>query len=294
MEAWRVADLHAYVDDCLEPDERLAFETQMAQDPALARQAAQWRAQNSAIRAAFDGEGARAFSISVVRPQNEPFGRAKRSAGAGGKPFSEQPTQPSPLTIVDAGRFSTRAAAPNVFRRSLLWRLGLAALALGLVGVWAPAATVVPRKQLATAAVAAFQAFARPGVEPVEFASSEGTEAEAWLTARLGRPVHPPATPAAIRLMGARIAPYPGAPAAFLIYKSPDGALGLLIRSLDAPEATAPQLMAADGHAAAVWTERGQGLALVGDPDAASLLRIATEFSGSPPEAAQAMPERGW
>jgi hypothetical protein len=94
--------------------------------------------------------------------------------------------------------------------------------------------------------------------------------------------------------MGARIAPYPGAPAAFLIYKSPGGALGLLIRSLDAPEATAPQMLAADGHAAAVWTQRGQGLALVGDPDATSLMRIATEFFGPPAEAAQAMPERGW
>jgi hypothetical protein len=63
---------------------------------------------------------------------------------------------------------------------------------------------------------------------------------------------------------------------------------------LDAPEATAAQLLAEDGHAAAVWTERGQGLALVGDPDAASLMRIATEFSGLPVEAAQAPPERGW
>ena len=294
MEAWRAADLHAYVDDCLEPDERLAFETQLEQDPALARQAAQWRAQNSAIRAAFDGEGARAFSISIVRHQNEPFGRAKRSAAAGGKPSSEPPTQASSLTIIDAARFSAKASAPDAFRRSLLWRLGLAALSLFLACVWAPAATVVPGKRLAEAGVAAFQAFARPGVEPVEFATSEGTEAEAWLTARLGRPVHLPATPAAIRLMGARIAPYPGAPAAFLIYKSPDGALGLLIRSLDAPEATAPQLMAADSHPAAVWTERGQGLALVGDPDAASLMRIATEFSGPPVEAGQAVPERGW
>ena len=71
MEAWRIADLHAYVDDCLEPDERLAFEQQMANDPALARRAALWRAQNTAIRAAFDGEGAGAFSISIVRHQNE-------------------------------------------------------------------------------------------------------------------------------------------------------------------------------------------------------------------------------
>jgi anti-sigma factor RsiW len=293
MEASRIADLHAYVDDCLEPDERLAFETQMAQDPALARQAAQWRAQNSAIRAAFDGEGARAFSISIVRPQNEPFGRAKRTAPGGGKPSSEPPAQASSLTIVDAARFSARAAASDAFQRPLLWWLGLAALAFGLAIVWSPAAIVVPTQRLGEAGVATFQAFARPGVQPVEFATSEGTEAEAWLTARLGRPLHLPATPAAVRLLGARIAPYPGGPAAFLIYKSPDGALGLLIRSLDAPEATAPQLIAADGHAAAVWTERGQGLALVSDLDATSLMRIATEFSGPPVEAAQAMPERG-
>jgi anti-sigma factor RsiW len=290
MEASRVADLHAYVDDCLEPEARLAFETQMAQDPALARQALQWRAQNSAIRAAFDGEGARAFSISVVRPQNETFGRAKRAPAAGGKPFSEQP---SPLTIIEAARFSAKAAAPGAFRRPLLWRSGLAALSLFLACVWAPAATIVPAERLAEAGVAAFQAFARPGVEPVEFATSDGSAAEAWLTARLAHPVALPASPAAIRLIGVRIAPYPGAPAAFLIYKSPEGALGLLIRSLDSPDTTAPQLMTADGHTAAVWTERGQGLALVGDPDAASLLRISTQFSG-PPVEAQAMPERGW
>jgi anti-sigma factor RsiW len=293
MEASRIADLHAYVDDCLEPDERLAFETQMAQDPALARQATQWRAQNSAIRAAFDGEGARAFSISIVRPQNEPFGKARRSAAAG-KPSSEATTQALSLTIVNAARFSGEASAPDPFRRWRLWRLGLAALSLFFACVWAPAATVVPGKRLADAGIAAFQAFVRPGVEPVEFATSKETEAGAWLTARLGRPVHLPAAPAAIRLMGARIAPYPGAPAAFLIYKSPDGALGLLIRSLDAPQATAPRLLEADGRAAAVWTGRAQGFALVGDPDAASLMRIATEFSGPPAEPAQAMPERGW
>jgi anti-sigma factor RsiW len=294
MEAWRIADLHAYVDDCLEPDERLVFEAQMAQDPALARQAVQWRAQNSVIRAAFDGEGARAFSISVIRHQNEPFGKARRSAAAGGKPSGYQPTQPSSPTITNASRFSAMAVATDASRSLLLWRLGLATLSLFLVCVWSPAAIVVPTQRLGEAGVAAFQAFARAGVEPVEFATNDGTAAEAWLTARLGRPVTLPATPAAIRFLGARIAPYPDAPAAFLVYKSQDGALGLLIRSLDAPEATAPQLVAADGHAAAVWTERGQGLALVGDPDAASLLRIATEFSGPPVEAAQAMPERGW
>jgi hypothetical protein len=94
--------------------------------------------------------------------------------------------------------------------------------------------------------------------------------------------------------MGARIAPYPGAAAAFLVYKSQGGPVGLLIQSLDAPATRAPQLLAADGRTAAVWTWRSQGFALVGDLDAASLLTIATDFFDPPAEAAQATAERGW
>jgi hypothetical protein len=164
MEASRLADLHAYVDDCLEPDERFAFEKQMAQDPALARRATLWRAQNSAIRAAFDGEGARAFSISIVRHQNEIQGKARRSATVGGKTSYEQPARPTSPTIAGASRFSAKVAAPNPFRPSLSWRLGLAAASVCLACVWAPAATVVPAKALGAAGVAAFRAFARPGV----------------------------------------------------------------------------------------------------------------------------------
>jgi anti-sigma factor RsiW len=93
--------------------------------------------------------------------------------------------------------------------------------------------------------------------------------------------------------MGARIAPYPGAPATFLVYRSQQGLVGLLIRSLDAPVARAPELLVADGRNAAVWTWRGQGFALVGDLDAPSLLRIAKDLFDPPGEAAQAMPERG-
>jgi anti-sigma factor RsiW len=295
MEAWRIADLHAYVDDCLEPDERLAFEQQIAQDPALARRATVWRAQNSAIRAAFHSEGAKTFSISIVRHQNETLSKAGRSADVGGRPSRDEPMRQSSPAIAEASRFSAKVAAPDAFRPPLLWRLGLAALSVCLAFVWAPAATVVPAKGLGEAGVAAFQAFARPGVEPVEFATSDRTEAQAWLTARLMHPVALPATPSPVRLMGARIAPYPGSPAAFVVYKSQDRPVGLLIRSLDAPATGAPQLLAtADGRTAAVWTWRSQGFALVGDLDAALLLKIATDFFDPPVEAAHTVPERGW
>jgi anti-sigma factor RsiW len=294
METWRLADLHAYVDDCLEPNERLSFEKRMAQDPALARRAAAWRAQNSAIRAALDSEGARAFSISIVRQQNEVPSKGRRSATAGGRPSSEQAARSSLLTVAEVSRFSAKVSAPGALRPSVLWRLALAALSVGLASVWAPATTVVPTKGLGGADVAAFRAFARPGVAPVELASSDRTEAEGWLTTRLMHPVYLPATPSALKLVGARIAPYPGAAAAFVVYRSQERPVGLLVQSLDVPVPTAPQLLAADGGYAAVWTWRGEGFALVGNLDTTSLLKIAADFFDPRVEAPQAMPERGW
>lgn len=176
METLRLADLHAYVDDCLEPDERLMFENRMAQDPALARRAAAWRAQNNAICAALDGEGARAFSISIVRQQNEVPSKGRRAATVGARPSGEQPARPSLTAVVDAARPSLTVGASSALRRSLLRRLALAILPVGLACVWAPAATVVPVKGLGEADVAAFRAFARPGVAPVELATGDKTE----------------------------------------------------------------------------------------------------------------------
>ena len=293
MEAGRLSDLHAYVDDCLEPDERLAFEQQMAQDPAIARRAALWRAQNSAIRAAFDGDGARAFPISIVRPQNETFGRAARSGAAGAKPSGEQPPRPTLSAVAETRRPAAKILARDGLRPWLLWWLGLAVFSACLAFVWAPAATIVPGERLGEAGVAAFQAFARPGVVPVEFATSDAAEAQAWLTTRLRRPVYLAATPSALKLIGARIAPYPAASAGFLVYKAQDRLVGLLVQSLDAPPPTAPQILPADGGAAAIWTWRGQGLALVGDLDGAALMKIAADFADPPAGAAQPMPERG-
>jgi anti-sigma factor RsiW len=293
MEAWRLAHLHAYVDDCLEPDERQAFEKQMAEDPALARRATMWRAQNSAIRSAFDSEGSRAFSISIVRHQNEVPGKGRWPASIGARHFREQPSQSAFPGIEDASRIAAKAGAAGAFRPLLSRRLSLAALFVCLVCVWSPAAPVMPAKGVGEAAVAAFRAFVGPSVAPVEFATGDRRESQAWLTTRLLRPVYLPPTPSAVSLVGARIAPYPGAPAAFLVYKLQERLVGLLVQALDAPTTRAPELFTADGRNVAEWTWRGQGYGLVGDLDGPSLLKIAKSFFEPPDEAVQTMPERG-
>jgi anti-sigma factor RsiW len=293
MEAWRLADLHAYVDDCLEPDERRAFETRMAEDPALARHATMWRAQNSAIRSAFDGEGPRAFSISIVRHQNGVPGKGRRAAPVGARPDREQPSRSSLPGLDDASRIAAKASVATAFRPWRPWRLGLSALFVCLACAWCPAAPVVPAKGLGESAAAAFRAFVRPGVAPVEFATGDSGESQEWLTAHLLHPVYLPATLSAVGLLGARIAPYPGAPAAFLIYSAQERLVGLLIRSLDAPATRAPELLSADGRNAAVWVWRGQGFALVGDLDAPSWLKLANDLFDPPAAAAQTRLQRG-
>jgi anti-sigma factor RsiW len=293
MEASRLADLHAYVDDCLGAEERSAFEKQMAEDPALARRAAMWRAQNSAIRSAFDGEGPRAFSISIVRHQNEIPGKGRRPASAGARPSREQPSRSPFSGLDDASRLDVNIGAEGAVRTLPIWRLGLAALFFGLLCLWSPAAPVFPAKGHGEAAAGAFAAFVRPGVAPVEFPTGDSAEAQAWLTTRLLHPVYLPALPATVSLVGVRIAPYPGGPAAFLVYAAQEQLIGLLVRSLDAPATKAPELLAADGRSVAVWSSRGQGFALVGDVDAPSLLRIANDFFEPPAGAAQTIPDRG-
>ncbi len=235
METSRLADLHAYVDDCLEPYERHAFETLMAEDPALASRAAEWRTQSSAIRSAFDGEGTRAFSISIIRHQNENLSKTRRTAAVGGRASREQQGRFAPSTASVVSRFGAAVGAPYALRSSLSWRLALAALIVTLASVWSAAEPAIPGRRLAEAGVAAFRAFARPGAAPVEFASADAGQSQAWLTARLPRPVYLPTPPASLSLIGARIAPAPGASAAFLVFKADERLVGLTVQSLDAP-----------------------------------------------------------
>ncbi len=291
MEGWRLADLHAYVDDCLEPGERQAFEAQMAANPALSRRVARWRAQNAAIRAAFDGARAGAFSIDFDRPANDKAGKGRRAASPNPRLAREQASRSN---AGGAGHFriATETGASDPIWPRLGQPLGLLALS-GFLICASASGSALPSNRLGEAGVAAFGAFALPGGLPVELATRDPGIAENWLTARLARPVYLPATPSNVSLVGARIAPASRSSAAFLVYETDRSRLGLLVQSLDAPPRKAPEAIDAGGWNAAVWTSAGQAFVLVGDLDASSLRGIATAFFDAPYELDPPSPERG-
>ncbi len=286
MEGRRLADLHAYVDDCLEPAERRAFETKMAEDSALRQRAARWRAQNRAICAAFDGKGADGLATGPRLPAGDQIGKFRRSAIPGMRPARERGESQSGAGV-GAPPLPAWKSAP-----SLAARAGLATLSVCLICAWAPRPPALS-DGFGEAGAAAFSAFAQPGSPPVEFANRDAGMARTWLTARLGWPVQLPATPAELSLVGARIAPASGSAAAFLVYQRDRRRLGMLVQPLDAPPPTPPKVLRARGWNVAVWTSAGQGYVLVGDLDAPSLRAIATAFVNGGYEPDLTPPERG-
>jgi anti-sigma factor RsiW len=291
-EAWRLADLHAYVDDCLEPGERRAFEAQMAEHPALAQRATIWRDQSNAIRSAFDVDGGRAFSLNAGRQTNEFVDKRRRPAPVSMR-LPRDLDAPAGPSAASALRLVRPTRSPRGFRPPLGRWLAFAGLSLCLVCLWPRAEPVAAGARLGEAGVAAFVAFASSTGSLGEFVTRDLVALEKQFGSRLSRPIYLPRSPPAVRMVDARIAPAPGAAAVFLVYETQRSRIGLLIQPLDAPPTQAPAVCLTDGRYIATWTRSGQGFVLVGEMDAASLLTIATEFFEAPVEPAQSMPERG-
>jgi len=291
MEERPQADLHAFVDECLEPARRHAFEAQMAANPALARRAVEWRAQNNAIRMAFGGETIGASSLDLTRRAAGKSGRRSRTPSLDARLIDDEPG-------FRAGGAAEAARTPD--RTGPLqgagFRLarGLGAIAISLVLVCASATGVrAPSSGLAEAGMAAFAAFALPGGRPVEFATGDPRVAEEWLRGRLARPVRLPSTPAGLGLVGAWVTPASHSAAAFLVYETGRSSVGLLVQRLDAPSPAAPIVAATGALRVALWTDADQGFAVVGGPDEPSFSAIATALYRAPYEESPPAPDRG-
>jgi anti-sigma factor RsiW len=265
------AEVFAYVDNSLDPDQRLAFEARLRNDADLRRQVAKWESQNRAIRAAYGGVASARPAVDLGRNSNEngPLWlassmRSRQSAAA--TRVAGEARAKSPRSAAAAGPHTPSAAPRRLAGRRVA---AIVALAAVLLVVSAPGGPPRPQGRLIEAGVAAYRAFAAGADVPVEFAASDPKTLTKWLAPQFPRGIVVPGFSSdELRLLGARIAPGTTTSAAFLVYEDRRGErVGLLIEPLDAPAPSRPNLRELAGISVAVWTDAGDGFAVAGsDP----------------------------
>jgi anti-sigma factor RsiW len=177
-------------------------------------------------------------------------------------------------------------------RRRTYRQLGAAAaavllLVLGGIGGWAargwgvglpPAnqtAQATTEREITADALAAHRVFSVEVRHPVEVDAAQEGHLVQWLSKRLGRPlVVPDLTAAGFQLMGGRLLPSEGGPAAQFMYQKGNSRLTLYERSDNAGE-TAFRYSEENGVGMFYWSDQDFGYALAAKADRQELLKLA-------------------
>jgi anti-sigma factor RsiW len=245
-------ELHAYVDDRLEPDRRREIEHDLDAQPELARRVAAYRAQRDGLRAALGGHAA------------EPI--------------------PPDLNL-------NRLLEARLTRRSAWWRAAAAVvLCLGIGGAagWylgtspSPSRIEVAVSLLQQQAIASHTVYAADRRHPIEVAAAETDHLSQWLSNRLRRSVSPPdLSEFGYQLLGGRlVATEHGGAAALFVYDDAKGnRLTVLLRPM-APELRAARADVAQGSLnGCTWINSGMGYAVIGAASDRVLDQIADRIS---------------
>lgn len=248
------AMLHAYADGQLDVAQQALVEAWLGEHPDIAEDVRDWRAQNEALRAAFD-------------------------------PVLEQPV-PARLAAVAERRTPSFAPWRMAAAAAGIFILGgvagwLAPLDRPLGG---PGGEHPVQTAFVADAAAAYRLYAVEVRHPVEVGGDQEPHLVAWLSKRLGNKIAAPRlTELGFRLVGGRLLPGQGltgqaAPAAMLMYENAEGRriTCYVVTNGDNRE-TAFQFRQSDGVSTFFWMDHGLGYALSGEVDRDKLLVLARE-----------------
>jgi anti-sigma factor RsiW len=187
----------------------------------------------------------------------------------------------------------TRLRVPRLLaerRRRAYWQLAAAAaavllLVVGGVGGWSARdwrlglpccnQTAQVEREITNDALAAHRVFSVEVRHPVEVGAAQEAHLVQWLSKRLGRPLAVPnLTAAGFQLIGGRLLPSEGGPAAQFMYQKGDTRLTLYERSDDAGE-TGFRYSEDNGLGVFYWSDRDFGYALAAKADRQHLLNLA-------------------
>lgn len=243
------AELHALVDDALDPARRDVVEAAVAADETLAARLAAFRQQNVLLRQAFD-------------------------------PVAEEPVPDALLAAATRRPVLRRRWVPAA-------AAAMIALAVGLGGGWLFGERVVPNMragvQFANDGIAAYKVYEVEVRHPVEVPASEEKHLVAWLSKRLSSPVRAPNLDGfGYHLVGGRLLPArAGDPAAQLMYEAKSGdRLTLYIRQNTTNRLAAFRFVENGGVSAFYWLDEDLAYAIVGDLPRKRLLQVSHAIYG--------------
>lgn len=237
------ADLHAYVDGRLEPARCVAVEAYLAANPAERQRLADYRAIDAELRRLFDPVLSEAVPASLKLPL------ARRWV----------PPVWLARTAVAAG-FMLFGGAMGWFAHEWIGQ------------------PFVADRTFVRQALAAHVVYVPEVRHPVEVDADQQQHLVAWLSKRLGATIRAPVLESlGFQLLGGRLLPADGKPAAQFMYQNTDGRrLTLYARQgLDGNRDTAFRFAEQDGVGAFYWVDGELAYALIGDLDRPLLDRVA-------------------
>lgn len=237
------ADLHAWVDGRLKPARRAAVEAYLEANPAERQRLADYRAIDTELRRLFD-------------------------------PALDEPV-PASLALPPAQRWKSPAWLAQAAAAAGFMLLG------GTLGWFAHERIqqpLVADRAFVRQALAAHAVYVPEVRHPVEVDAGQQQHLVAWLSKRLGTTIQAPTLEAlGFHLLGGRLLPADGKPAAQFMYQDAGGRrLTLYVRrGLDGNRDTAFRFAEQDGISAFYWVDGDLAYALIGDLDRPALDQVA-------------------
>lgn len=233
-------DLVAFADDRLEATRAAEVGSWLAENPAQQARVAAWQRQSAMLRAALDPIAAETPPVGLLAP--EP-------------------------------------------RRQSVWRWPSVAAAAGVLagifGGWMIWGAAVPlqAQEMVEIGLSAHQVYIEEVRHPVEVTVAEADHLTSWLSNRVDTEVEPPdLSSAGLTLLGGRIVPEDGWPAAMLMYENTAGErFTLLIVHYREPSNTAFRYTAERDFGAVWWMDGEVGYVFSGPDDRTRLLDLSRQ-----------------
>jgi anti-sigma factor RsiW len=227
-------ELHAYVDGQLPQDRRAEIEAWLSNHPAMAAEVAEWRLQNDGIR--------QLFPMETPKP--------------GDRRYLAQRPRATRRRVVHA------AAAVALFAAGALAG-GFGITQFGADG-FRPGVTGIQE-----AARANFLIYASEVRHPIEVGADEQPHLVTWLGKRVGTViVTPDFSGQGFHLIGGRLVPFDGQPAALLMYEDETGErLTILVGRDESGRSSGFRFDKSDDVQTYYWTDNAIGYALSGRID---------------------------